>query len=236
MGKVISNKKLSDDFYLMKVEENNSAQMGQFYMLRAWNDFPVLSRPISVYDADEQSISFLYKVVGLGTEIFANLKHGDEISLQGPLGNGFPIVSGKIALVGGGVGIAPLYLTAKTLMKNNPENIIDIYLGFSDQVVLIEEFDKVSRELIVDVGGFITDQINPLDYDYIFSCGPGIMMKVLYDKCKDVQRTNNLYVSMENRMACGIGACLVCTCKNKSGNKKACKDGPVFPADEVYEI
>jgi dihydroorotate dehydrogenase electron transfer subunit len=236
MSKIISNKKLSEDFYLMKVEENNSAKMGQFYMLRAWNDFPVLSRPISVYDADEHSVSFLYKVVGQGTEIFAALKHGDEITLQGPLGNGFPNVKGKIALVGGGVGIAPLYLTAKTLMKNNPENIIDIYLGFSDQVVLIEEFDKVSRELIVDVGGFITERIIPKDYDFIFSCGPEIMMKALYAKCIFDDRRKSVYVSMENRMACGIGACLVCTCKNKSGNKKACKDGPVFPADEVYGL
>lgn len=234
MANVICNKKLSEDFYLMKVEETNSAQMGQFYMLRAWDAFPVLSRPISVFDSDGHTISFLYKVVGQGTEIFACLKSGDTISLQGPLGNGFPHVSGKIALVGGGVGIAPLYLTAKALMKNNPLNIIDIYLGFSDQVVLIEKFDKVSRELIVDIGGFITDKINPLDYDYIFTCGPNMMMKVLYNKCKAAERSRSLYVSMENRMACGIGACLVCTCKNKNGNKKACKDGPVFPAEEVY--
>jgi dihydroorotate dehydrogenase electron transfer subunit len=129
-----------------------------------------------------------------------------------------------------------LYLTAKTLLKNHPENIIDIYLGFSDQAILIEEFDKVSRELIIDVGGYITDKINPKNYDFIFSCGPGIMMKVLYDKCKADHRSGLLYVSLENRMACGIGACLVCTCKNKNGNKKVCKDGPVFPADEVYEI
>jgi dihydroorotate dehydrogenase electron transfer subunit len=234
MAKIISNKKLTEDFYLMKVEENNSAKMGQFYMLRAWENFPVLSRPISVYDADEASISFLYKVVGQGTEIFAALKHGDEISLQGPLGNGFPEVKGEIALVGGGVGIAPLYLTAKTLMKNDPKTIVDIYLGFSDKVVLIKEFDKVSRELIVDVGGYITDNIHSLNYDYIFSCGPEIMMKVLYDKCKAVNKSKSLYVSMENRMACGIGACLVCTCKNESGNKKACKDGPVFLSDEVF--
>ncbi len=236
MAKIISNKKLSEEFYLMKVEEHNFAKMGQFYMLRAWNDFPVLSRPISVFDSDEKTISFLYKVVGKGTEIFSKLKPCDEIFLQGPLGNGFPDVSGKIALVGGGAGIAPLYLAAKTLIQNHPENFIDIYLGFSDQVILIEEFDKVSRQLIVDVGGYITDKINPGDYDYIFSCGPEIMMKVLYDKCNAVQKSGSLYVSLENRMACGIGACLVCTCKNKSGNKKACKDGPVFPAVEVYGI
>ncbi len=234
MAKIVCNKKLSEDFFLMKVEEKNSAKMGQFYMLRAWENFPVLSRPISVFDSDGQSVSFLYKVAGQGTGIFSALKPGDDISLQGPLGNGFPAVSGKIALVGGGVGIAPLYLTAKTLMKNHPKNIIDIYLGFSGQVVLIEEFDKVSRELIVDIGGFITDKINPGNYDYIFCCGPEAMMRVLYDKCNALQRGKSLYVSMENRMACGIGACLVCTCKNESGNKKACKDGPVFPADEVY--
>ncbi len=235
MARVVSNKKLSGDFYLIKVEESNNAKMGQFYMLRAWDTFPVLSRPISVFDTDGQTLSFLYKVIGQGTEIFSTLKTGDEITLQGPLGNTFPSLKGKIALVGGGVGIAPFYLTAKTLMKDNPENMVDVYLGFSDNVVLIEEFDRVSRELIVDVGGFITDKIIPDNYDYIFTCGPEIMMKVLYDKCKAVQRGKSLYVSLETRMACGIGACLVCTCKNKSGNKKACLDGPVFPAEEVYE-
>ena len=234
MARVVSNKKLSGDFYLIKIEEENNARMGQFYMLRAWDTFPVLSRPISVYDADEYTLSFLYKVTGRGTGIFSMLKTGSDITVQGPLGSGFPNVKGKIALVGGGVGIAPFYLTAKSLLEFDPGNQIDIYLGFSDDVVLIEDFNRISRNLIVDVGGFITDKIEPGKYDVIFTCGPEIMMKVLYEKCRASHCAQNLYVSVENRMACGIGACLVCTCKNKSGNKKACKDGPVFPAEEVF--
>lgn len=234
MSKILSNQKLSSDFYLMKVEEENQASMGQFYMLRAWQEYPVLSRPISVFDADEHTVSFLYKTVGKGTEIFAGLKPGDEIRLDGPHGNGFPEAEGKIALVGGGVGIAPLYLTAKKLKEKNPESVVDVYLGFSDQPILVEEYEKTADHVSVNVGGFVTDDIDPLKYDVIMTCGPEIMMKVLYRKCRTVGAACPLYVSMENRMACGIGACLVCTCKTSSGNKRACKDGPVMLGSEVF--
>ena len=138
MAEILQNEQVSDDFYLMKVKKENQAAMGQFYMLRAWNEYPVLSRPISVFDADPETVSFLYKVVGKGTEIFTKLKAGDEITLDGPHGNGFPEVKGKIALVGGGVGIAPLYLTAKTLKKLDPDTKVDIYLGFSGQPILTD--------------------------------------------------------------------------------------------------
>ncbi len=235
MSKIISNVRLSKDFYLMKVEEKNNSKMGQFYMLRAWDEYPVLSRPISIYDADESSVSFLYKVVGKGTEIFSRLKAGDEISLEGPLGTGFPSEKGKIALVGGGVGIAPFYLAAKELRKVNRDSIIDIYLGFSDVAILKEEFEALADKLVINVGGFITDDVNTEDYDIIMSCGPEIMMKTLYKKCEKQRTEDRLYVSMENRMACGIGACLVCTCKTKSGNKRACKEGPVMLGKEVFE-
>mgnify|MGYP001775955877 FL=1 len=100
--------------------------------------------------------------------------------------------------------------------------------------MLEEEYKSVADNVIIDVGGFITDSINPLDYDVILTCGPEIMMKVLYEKCKKMGATAPLYVSMENRMACGIGMCKVCTCKTKSGNKTACKDGPVFLGSEVF--
>ncbi len=234
MAKIISNERLSKDFFLMKVEEENHAVMGQFYMLRAWGEYPLLSRPISVFDADEHSVSFLYKVVGKGTEIFAGLKAGAEIKLDGPHGNGFPEAEGKIALVGGGVGIAPLYLTAKTLKKLNPASKVDIYLGFSDQAILVDSYEKVADQVTLNVGGFVTDDIDPLQYDVIMTCGPEIMMKVLYKKCRSVGAKAPLYVSMENRMACGIGACLVCTCKTAAGNKRACKDGPVMLGSEVF--
>ena len=213
MAEILQNERVNEDFYFMKVKEKNQAAMGQFYMLRAWNEYPVLSRPISVFDADPETVSFLYKVVGKGTEIFAELKAGDEITLDGPHGNGFPEVKGKVALVGGGVGIAPLYLTAKTLKKLDPDTTVDIYLGFSGEPILTDRYEQVADKVTVNVGGFVTDDIDPCQYDYIMTCGPEIMMKVLYKKCKDMKAAAPVYVSMENRMACGIGACLVCTCK-----------------------
>jgi dihydroorotate dehydrogenase electron transfer subunit len=234
MSKIISNTKIDDDFYLMVVEEKKEIKMGQFYMLRAWDTYPVLSRPISVFDADENSVSFLYKVVGQGTEILSQLKPGEEITIDGPHGNGFPTeISGKIALVGGGVGIAPLYKAAKEY-KKNPGNTVDIYLGFSTDPIMTKEYEAVGDNLKINVGGFVTDDIDPAAYDYIVTCGPEIMMKVLNKKCQDTKDTAILYVSMENRMACGIGACLVCTCKTSNGNKKVCKDGPVFLGSEVF--
>ena len=235
MAEILQNEQVSDDFYLMKVKKENQAAMGQFYMLRAWNEYPVLSRPISVFDADPETVSFLYKVVGKGTEIFTKLKAGDEITLDGPHGNGFPEVKGKIALVGGGVGIAPLYLTAKTLNKLDPDTKVDIYLGFSGQPILTDRYEAVADQVKVNVGGFVTDDIDPREYDFILTCGPEIMMKVLYRKCRDLKAKAPVYVSMENRMACGIGACLVCTCKTSKGNRRACKDGPVMLGNEVFD-
>lgn len=234
MAKVLENQKITEDFYLMKVETENNADMGQFYMLRAWDRYPVLSRPISVFDADKESVSFLYKIVGQGTEIFKNLKSGDNIIVDGPHGNGFPEVKGRIALVGGGVGIAPLYLTAKKLKAYDPANVVDMYLGFSDQALLTDRYEAVADSVTVNVGGFVTDDIDPCQYDYIMTCGPEIMMKVLYKKCVAAGAKAPVYVSMENRMACGIGACLVCTCKTSGGNKRACKDGPVMMGSEVF--
>ncbi len=234
MSEILQNERISKDFCLMKVKEENTAAMGQFYMLRAWGEYPLLSRPISVFDADGETVSFLYKIVGKGTEIFAELKAGDEITLDGPHGNGFPQVAGRVALVGGGVGIAPLYLTAKTLKEKDPDTAVDLYLGFSDEALLVDRYEAVADQVTVNVGGFVTDDIDPLKYDGIMTCGPEIMMKVLYKKCKSVGAQAPVYVSMENRMACGIGACLVCTCKTSAGNKRACKDGPVMLGSEVF--
>ena len=224
MAKILENHPVADGFHLMRVESDNDAKMGQFYMLRAWDRYPVLSRPISVFDSDGKTVSFLYKVVGQGTEIFRGLQPGEEIKLDGPHGNGFPH-QGDPALVGGGVGIAPLYLLAKE---------VDVYLGFSGQPMLVEEYQAAADKVAVNVGGFVTDDIDPVQYDVVMACGPEAMMKVLYQKCVDTGSKAKVYVSMENRMACGIGACLVCTCKTKSGNKRACKDGPVMEGWEVF--
>ena len=230
MATVIKNEAVSKDFYLLKASGSYDAKIGQFCMLRAWDEYPVLSRPISIFDCDEEGISFLYKVVGQGTELLAQLEPGDFIDVQGPYGNGFPELSGKIALVGGGIGVAPLFYTAKVLKAQG--NPVDLFLGFNDEALLQEDYEKVCDKLTVSIGGYVTDDINPAEYEYIMTCGPHIMMKVLNDKVKGTDA--QLYVSMENRMGCGVGACLVCSCKTKDGNKKVCKDGPVFKAEEVF--
>lgn len=226
MYKILENKYIGEDMYFMKVEGRFEAKMGQFYMLRAWETYPLLSRPISVHDVDENSISFLYKVVGEGTKIFSNLKENDEIKLEGPYGNGYEKVTGKVALVGGGIGIAPLYLVAKNIED------CDAYLGFRNESILEEEYKSVCNEVHVAIGDtFVTDILDVEKYDYILTCGPTPMMEKLV---KMTEGTNTkIMVSLENHMACGVGACLVCTCKTKFGNKKTCKDGPVFWGEDV---
>ena len=226
MYKVIKNQHLNDDMYIMKVQGKFEGKMGQFYMLRAWDTFPLLSRPISICDIDEEEITFLYKVFGEGTKIISKLQAGDEIKLEGPYGNGFEKVEGKVALVGGGIGIAPLYLVAK-----NIENC-DAYLGFRNESVMEKEFKQVCNDVKVATNNkFVTDMINIEDYDYILTCGPTPMMKKLVEMTKDTN--TKIMVSLENHMACGVGACLVCTCNTQSGNKKTCKDGPVFWGEDV---
>jgi len=240
-SEILSNECLGKDFYLMraglmKAAQGEPVRMGQFYMLRAWKNYPILSRPICVFDEDGETVSFLYKIEGKGTEIFAALQKGDEIATRGPLGNSFPDVAGKIALVGGGAGIAPFYLAARQLKALHGSSRIDLYLGFSEEAVLTEEYKRVADNFIVNVGGFITDEIDPACYDYIMACGPEPMLRALYEKCRAADAEERLFVSMENRMACGVGACLVCSCKTKDGNKRTCKDGPIFKGSEVFGI
>ncbi|MBQ2777560.1 MAG: dihydroorotate dehydrogenase electron transfer subunit, partial [Peptococcaceae bacterium] len=161
MATVLSNIAVSDEFYLLKASGKFDGKMGQFCMLRAWEDYPVLSRPISIFDCDDEGISFLYKVVGQGTEILAQLKAGDDIDVQGPYGTGFPDVKGKIALVGGGIGVAPLHLTAKVLKAAG--NTVDMYLGFQSEPLLKEQYEAVCDKLIINIGGYVTDDINPAE-------------------------------------------------------------------------
>ena len=237
LTEVITNEEVAPGVFRLTVAGQFTGKMGQFYMIRAWKNYPMLSRPISIFDADDKSLSFLYAVVGQGTTIFSELKPTDEITLQGPNGNSFPQVSGKIAMVGGGVGIAPFYLTAKQLKQANSANVVDAYLGFRETAILIEDYRRITDNVIVDVGGFITDKINPNDYDYIFACGPDPMMKAMFGKCKAAGAIEKLYLSIESRMGCGYGICAGCPIKIRSGDshtmKKICSDGPVFRAQEV---
>jgi len=174
----------------------------------------------------------MYRVVGEGTEIFSKKRTGEEVILNGPYGNGFPSVKGKIALVGGGMGVAPLYQTAKQLKEDKNIDEVHMFLGFSEEIALEGAWDKVADKVTYDVGGIITEKINPEEYDMVFSCGPEVMLDALYAKCKSANTP--IYISKESKMACGIGACLVCTCKTEEGKKKICKDGPVFKGEVIY--
>jgi dihydroorotate dehydrogenase electron transfer subunit len=234
MAEVLSNENIAADFWLLTTTERRKPLMGQFYMLRAWDTEPLLSRPISVFDADKAEVSFLYRVAGRGTAILSTRKAGDSLTLLGPLGKGFSEVTGRTALVGGGAGIAPLHFAAKEIRRSGKAASLDIFLGFSGAPVLEKNYDPLCDTLTVKSGGFITDAVKPENYDCILACGPEPMLKVLAEKCRSLPV--RLELSLESRMACVVGACLVCSCETAWGNKKVCKDGPVFDARERYGV
>ena len=233
-SKVIFQTQLATNiFHLIVAKKEEQVLPGQFYMLKAWEDDLPLMRPISVNNVDNEKLHFLYKVVGKGTEKLSKLEPNADIELLGPLGNGFPCndVSGNIALVGGGIGIPPLFETAKQLKKNGCK--VDVFLGYKDELFAVEPFAEVCENLFIAAEngkegykGFVTNIFYPQTYNAVFTCGPELMMMKVKELC-DAQQVP-VWLSMENRMACGIGACLVCTCKTKEGMKRCCKDGPVF--------
>jgi len=232
--KTISHVQIAKDIFHLVVEKKDENILpGQFYMLKAWDNSMPLMRPISVYNVEDKFLHFLYKVIGKGTLFLSSLKEEEKIELLGPLGVGFPYqdVSGKIALVGGGIGIPPLFETAKQLTKKGCH--VDLFLGYKDELFAFEPFEQVCKNIFIAVEngtegycGFITDIFKAQNYDAVFTCGPEIMMMKVKELC-DTQKTP-VWLSMERRMACGIGACLVCTCKTTEGMKRCCMEGPVF--------
>lgn len=233
-SKVLYNERVVDNIFKMVCEDENDIKAGQFYMLKL-NGQTLLPRPISICEKEGNKITFLYAVVGAGTEEFSKLREGDTINLTGPLGNGFNLEEdlGKVALVCGGIGTAPMVEVAKQLRAKNADGIIDVYAGFRDEIYLKEDLEKYANkvEITTNTGkyghkGFVTEIFKPEEYDTVLCCGPEVMMKAVIEMCK--AKGTKIYVSMEKHMACGVGACLVCTCKTKDGFKRTCKDGPVF--------
>lgn len=233
-GKILLNEEIQNGIYKMVVETKNEAKAGQFYMLKH-NGATLLPRPISVCETNGETVTFVYAVVGRGTKEFATLKAGDLISLNGPLGNGFNVEEdlGRVALVSGGIGTAPMLEVSKRLRKNRSNIKMDLYAGFRDDIYLIDEIKEYVDDVYISTNtgkhghnGFVTEILDLDKYDTVLCCGPEVMMKKVVEMCKEKQV--KVYVSMEKHMACGVGACLVCTCKTKDGNKRTCKDGPVF--------
>jgi len=238
-AKVISNEELANGIYKLVCEDENNIKAGQFYMLKL-DGQTLLPRPISICEKKGNEISFLYAVVGKGTKEYSKLKAKDKIALTGPLGNGFNLDDdlGKVAIVAGGIGTAPMVEVAKQLRGKNKDEIIDVYAGFRDDVYLIKELEEYANkvEITTNTGkhghkGFVTEIFKPEEYDTVLCCGPEVMMKAVVEMCK--AKKVKIYVSMEKHMACGVGACLVCTCKTKDGYKRSCKDGPIFDGDYV---
>jgi len=242
--KIVENRELCKDVFEMKIkcpEMVREAQPGQFLHLKVNKSIdPLLRRPISISRIyrDTGVISIVYQCVGKGTKEMAALKKGEYIDVLGPLGSGFTLSDeGKCAVVGGGIGIAPLLELACSLKD------CDAYLGFRCNTYKLDEFSSACKELYIATEdgstgskGYVTDIIKDITkYNVIYACGPKGMLKRVKELCEDTGV--KCFVSVEERMGCGIGACLVCACRIKEGDtwhyKKACTDGPVFAAEEV---
>jgi len=236
---VLHNKHIAPNVFRLEVEGSFRAKPGQFYMLRSWRHDPLLFRPMSVFDRTEESLSFLCATRGRGTDLLSRLSAGDGLTLLGPLGNSWERIDERIALIGGGTGIAPLYYTAKYFAAKDRSAAIDIYLGFRGRPFLQEEFAQVAQRVYrsSESGeggeeGLITEIFNPSGYDTCYACGPPAMLAALSKVCQGAGIP--LFVSLEERIACGIGACLGCAVRTRKGMKRVCKDGPVFRAEEVF--
>ena len=234
---ILENKPLTDLVWKMRLQANTSAitAPGRFVNLKL--DGLYLRRPISICDWDENSLTLIYKVVGTGTEQMTKLQPGAVIDTLVNLGNGYDTAkSGSTPLlIGGGVGVPPMYGLAKRLAAEGKQ--VTVILGFNtkDEIFYEEEFKALGVTVHVATAdgsygtkGFVTDVMKDLSYSYFFTCGPSPMFKAI----EKVAVTSGQY-SFEERMGCGFGACMGCTCKTKYGNKRICKDGPVLEREEI---
>ena len=207
---------------------------GQFINLKL--DGLYLRRPISVFDCNNDSVTIIYKVVGRGTEQMSKMAVGETLDVLTGLGNGYDLLlSGdKPVLLGGGVGVPPLYMLAKELKKQGKE--VSVILGFntSSEVFYENEFKALGCDVTVTtvdgsygVKGFVTNAY-PKEYTYFYTCGPEPMLKAIY---KTAETSGQM--SFEERMGCGFGACMGCSCKTITGYKRICKDGPVMLKEEI---
>ena len=247
-AKILSQNKIADGIYSMWIETSaaKEAKPGQFIDVYVNDDSKLLPRPISICEVKDDSLRIVYRVVGGGTKIMSTYQEGDEIQIIGPLGNGFDMRDGKAILVGGGIGIPPMVELAKNLSeRKGKENVISV-MGYRDELFLTDELEQFSTVVIATedgstgTRGTVIDALNEngVGGDVLYACGPIPMLKALKDWAneKDIE----CQISLEERMACGIGACLACVCKTKEKdehsnvcNKRICKDGPVFDANEI---
>ncbi len=234
---ILSNKALTKDVYEMKLEGATShiTAPGQFINIQL--DGFYLRRPISICDYDEKTVTIIYKVVGEGTEAMAELKSGARLDILCGLGNGFDTSKSgaRAVLIGGGVGVPPMYNLCKKLIAEGKN--VTVILGFNtkDEIFYKEEFEALGAAVYVSTvdgsfgtRGFVTDVLKDLKYDYFYTCGPMPMFRAI----EKIAATSGQY-SFEERMGCGFGACMGCSCKTKYGYKRICRDGPVLEREEI---
>lgn len=243
---IVSQKCIGTDIYDMVLSfprGAKEAKPGQFIAMYCEDGTKLLPRPISIcgIDAENGTLRVVYRIAGEGTRLFSEMKEGDSLEVLGPLGNGFTMKEEKAIIVGGGIGIPPMLELAKQLSCEKT-----VVLGYRDELFLKEEFDACTDVVVATedgscgTKGTVIDAINEANVDgtVIYACGPMPMLKALaeYAEAHDMEAQ----ISLEERMACGIGACLGCICKTKKkdhhtnvNNQRICKDGPVFDAKEV---
>jgi len=234
---VLSNTALTDSVYKMILAGDTSAitAAGQFVNIQL--DGLFLRRPISVCDYDAETLTIVYKVVGKGTEAMSKMVPGTKLDILTGLGNGYnlTLAGSKPVLLGGGVGVPPMYNLAKKLIAQGCE--VQVILGFNtaSEIFYEQEFKALGCSVTVTtvdgsygVKGFVTTVLENMDYTYFYTCGPEPMLKAVYKASKTSGQ-----MSFEERMGCGFGACMGCSCKTLTGYKRICKEGPVMKKEEI---
>ena len=234
---IAENVALTDSVMRMRLvgDVSDVTAAGQFINIKL--DGLYLRRPISVYDVDGESVTIIYKVVGRGTEQMKAMKAGQTLDVLTGLGNGYDLsLSGdKPLLLGGGVGVPPMYLLAKRLIAEGKK--VSVILGFNtkSEIFCEEEFRALGADVTVTtadgsygVKGFVTGPMAEMSYSHFYTCGPEPMLKAIYN----TSVTSGQF-SFEERMGCGFGACMGCSCKTITGYKRICKDGPVMMKEEI---
>ncbi len=235
--RISENTRLAEGIYRMVLEGDSSecTAPGQFINIKLAGHY--LRRPISVCDWDESSITIIYKVLGRGTEEMSAMPLGTELDVLTGLGNGYDISKSgsQPLLIGGGVGIPPLYNCCRQLIAQGKKPTVILGFNSGRDMFYTDEFAALGAEVIVTsadgsvgIRGFVTDAMEGLDYTYFYTCGPTAMLKAI-----DAIAKTSGQLSFEERMGCGFGACMGCSCKTKYGNKRICKDGPVLEREEI---
>ena len=233
---IVSNEALTRDVFKMVLSGDTShvTNCGQFVNIQL--DGMFLRRPISVCDYDDKTLTIIYKVVGKGTEAMSAMAPGKELDILTGLGNGYDLsyAGENPVLLGGGVGVPPMYNLAKKLVAAGKK--VSVILGFNTQSEIFyeNEFKALGCDVTVTtvdgsygVKGFVTDAL-PVSYSYFYTCGPEPMLKAVYKAT-----TTSGQMSFEERMGCGFGACMGCSCKTLTGYKRICKEGPVMKKEEI---